>query len=119
APVAPASAAVYVQIPPPPVQFEVQGAPPSRAHVWIGGYHRWDGREYGWVPGHWQRPPRPYATWVPGHWRQRADGWYWVPGDWRGRSGTASIACHRAHSRMTGPRPGASLPPKYQGCPYD
>ena len=83
-PVAPASATVYVQLPPPPVQFEVRGAPPSQAHAWIGGYHRWDGREYGWVPGRWQRPPYPYATWVPGHWRHRAYGWYWVPGHWRG-----------------------------------
>jgi len=84
APVAPASAEVYIQLPPPPVQFEVRGAPPSRVHVWIAGYYSWDGSAYAWVPGHWERPPRAYAIWIPGHWRRHVRGWYWVPGHWRG-----------------------------------
>src|SRR5262245_11891857 len=80
--VTPALARVYASIEPPPVQIEVPGPAPSPTHVWIGGYHRWDGRAYVWVPGHWVvRPPRRTA-WVPGHWQRDRSGWYWVEGRW-------------------------------------
>ena len=81
--VSPARAArVYVSIVPPPVQIEVPGPPPTPTHVWIGGYHRWDGRAYVWVPGYWAVRPNPRAVWVAGHWQQHRRGWYWVAGHW-------------------------------------
>ncbi len=82
----PATAApvrVYVNVPPPPVVVESRGVAPGRNYVWIGGFHRWDGRAYGWVPGRWERRPRARAVWVPGRWARHHRGWYWVDGRWR------------------------------------
>jgi len=74
---------VYVAVPPPPAIVETVPAPPSPRHVWLTGYHRWDGRAYIWVPGHYEIARRHYKAWVPGHWSQHRRGWYWVEGHWR------------------------------------
>jgi hypothetical protein len=74
---------VYVRVGPPRAIVEVRPPAPSAAHVWIGGYHRWNGTAYIWVPGRWELAPRPAAVWVPGHWVNSPEGWYWVEGHWR------------------------------------
>jgi hypothetical protein len=74
---------VYVPAPPPPPPAEVIGVAPSGRHVWIGGFHRWDGRAYVWTPGSWVVRPRPRAHWVAGHWGKHRRGYYWVEGHWR------------------------------------
>lgn len=76
---------IYVRIPPPPVVIETAPVAPSPRHVWIGGYHRWDGRTYVWVPGRYVLAPRSRAVWVPGHWVRHHRGWYWREGHWRHR----------------------------------
>ena len=48
----------------------------------LGGYHRWTGTAYVWVPGRWALPPRPGAVWLPGHWKKHAHGWVWSNGHW-------------------------------------
>jgi hypothetical protein len=68
---------------PPRTIVEVRPTRPSAAHVWIGGYHRWNGTAYVWVPGRWEIGPRPAAVWVSGHWAKSPEGWYWVEGYWR------------------------------------
>jgi len=83
---APAGAAgrVYVRIGPPAPIVETRVVAPSRRHVWIAGYHRWDGNAYVWVPGRWELPPAHRRAWVRGHWvHERRNGWYWVDGHWR------------------------------------
>ncbi len=78
-----ANAQVYVRIGPPPPRHEVIVTRPSPRHVWVAGYHRWDGRAYVWVPGAWTVPPQPYYhRWVAGHWRETPHGWIWVEGHW-------------------------------------
>ena len=82
----PASAAtrVYVSIAPPAPVVETIPVAPSPRHVWVGGYHRWDGHAYVWVPGVYAIPPAHYAVWVPGHWsHHHSHGYYWVAGHWR------------------------------------
>lgn len=78
-----AAAQVVVTVRPPRPMHERRSAPPSRNHVWIDGYHRWDGRAYVWEPGRWEVPPRPRAHWVPAHWVRRGRGWVLVEGHWR------------------------------------
>ena len=78
-----AHAEVVVQVAPPRAIVEHRYAAPSHEHVWIGGYHRWDGRTYVWEPGRWERPPRPHAVWVGPRWRHRHAGWVFVEGYWR------------------------------------
>jgi len=75
---------IYVQIAPPVPIVETVPVAPSPAHVWIAGYHGWDGRAYVWVPGHYVVPPHPHWHWVAGHWsHHHAHGYYWVEGHWR------------------------------------
>jgi hypothetical protein len=84
--VACASAAtrVYVRVGPPRPVAEVRVVSPGPRYVWVGGYHRWDGRGYVWVPGGWVVPPRPRAVWVAPHWvHDGRHGWYFVAGRWR------------------------------------
>ena len=57
------AAEIVVRIAPPHAVIERRGPPPSRNHVWISGYHRWDGNAYAWNAGRWEQPPRPHARW--------------------------------------------------------
>lgn len=74
---------VYIRVAPPAPITEVRVVAPSPRHVWIPGFHRWDGRVYVWVPGRWELPPRAGVVWVGGHWRHTRRGWFWVEGHWR------------------------------------
>lgn len=82
-PVHAAPVRVYVSVPPPVPLVEARVVAPGPSFVWIGGYHRWDGTAYLWVPGRWARPPRAHAVWIPGRWKHVRHGWYWVDGHWR------------------------------------
>jgi WXXGXW repeat (2 copies) len=78
-----AMAEVVVRIGPPHAVRENRGRRPSRDHVWISGYHRWDGNAYAWTPGRWEQPPRRGARWEQHRWVHRHDGWVFVEGHWR------------------------------------
>ncbi len=76
-------ASVYVQVAPPAPPVEVRVVAPGAGYFWVGGYYRWKGSAYVWVPGRWALPPRPGAIWAPGHWKQTPSGWHWKAGHWR------------------------------------
>ena len=78
-----AMADVVVRIGPPHRMHENRGRRPSRDHVWVQGYHRWDGNAYGWQEGRWEQPPRPRARWEAHHWVHTSGGWVLVEGRWR------------------------------------
>ena len=78
-----ASADIVIRIGPPRVVIEKRPPPPSRDHVWVSGYYRWDGNAYAWTPGRWEQPPRPHAHWVAHRWVHRREGWVLVEGHWR------------------------------------
>ena len=78
-----AAAQVVVRVAPPRAIVETRGPAPSRDHVWVSGYHRWDGHAYGWTPGRWEMPPRPHARWVGHHYVRRNGGYVLVEGRWR------------------------------------
>ena len=73
---------VIVTVRPPHAVSENRGPRPGREHIWVSGYHRWDGHRYEWVAGRWERPPRPRAHWVAHHWVKRRGGWVLVEGHW-------------------------------------
>jgi hypothetical protein len=78
-------AQVVVRIGPPAPPREVIPARPY-GHpdwAWRGGYQRWDGRRYVWVPGSYAAPPHRGARWVPGRWSNTRRGYVWVEGRWR------------------------------------
>jgi hypothetical protein len=65
---------VIIQTRPPRAIVEHRIVRPSREHVWIGGYHRWDGNAYAWTPGRWELPPRPHAVWFAPRYEHRQGG---------------------------------------------
>jgi len=69
--------------PPPPAEVEVVPASPGVEYVWVGGYHRWDGRRYVWIRGRYERRPHERARWENAHWEARGRGRVWVEGRWR------------------------------------
>ena len=77
------AADVVIRIAPPRMVVEKRSPPPSRNHVWIQGYHRWDGNHYTWNPGRWEQPPRPGARWVAHHYVHQKGGYVLVEGRWR------------------------------------
>jgi hypothetical protein len=77
------AAEVIVRVAPPAAIVETRPASPGAGYVWLGGYHRWDGNAYAWVPGKWEQPPRPHAHWVAHRWVKRGGGWTFVEGRWR------------------------------------
>lgn len=76
------AADVIVRVRPPHVVVERRGVAPSRDHVWVSGYHNWDGNAYVWTPGRWDRPPQPHQRWEAHHWVKRNGGWVMVEGRW-------------------------------------
>ena len=77
------AADVIIRVAPPRPLVEQRVVAPGPGYVWIPGFHRWDGRAYGWVPGRWERPPRPHAHWVAHRYVRRGGGWVYVEGHWR------------------------------------
>ena len=78
-----ASGQVMVKERPPRAVSERRPPRPGSDFVWVGGYQRWDGRRYVWMPGKWERPPSRGARWVPPKWDHRGGGWMFVDGRWR------------------------------------
>jgi hypothetical protein len=79
----PILAQVVVHVAPPHVIVENRGVRPSRNHVWVSGYHRWDGNAYAWNAGRWEQPPPGHSRWVAHHWVHQGGGWVLVDGRWR------------------------------------
>ena len=78
-----AMAQVIIRVAPPRPVVERRIVRPGPQHIWIAGYHRWDGRAYVWEPGRWELPPRPRARWVAHRYVRRGGGWVFVEGHWR------------------------------------
>jgi WXXGXW repeat (2 copies) len=78
-----ASTRVYVRVGPPAPIVETRVVAPGPGYVWVGGYHRWEGHRYVWVPGRWNRPPHRHAVWVSPHWSHDHHGYYMTNGHWR------------------------------------
>jgi hypothetical protein len=76
-------AQVVIRIGPPAPIVERRPPPPDRGYVWIDGYHRYEGGQYIWTPGRWDRPPHPGGRWVAHRWVHRGDHWVLVEGHWR------------------------------------
>jgi hypothetical protein len=74
---------VVVGVRPPHAVVERRPVRPSTRHIWIGGYHRWDGHAYVWETGRWEVPPHEHAVWVAPRWEHRHNGYVFVEGRWR------------------------------------
>ena len=77
------AADIVVHVAPPRMVVEKHPSRPSRDHVWVSGYQRWDGNAYAWTPGRWEQPPQPRSRWVAHHWVHQKGGWVLAEGHWR------------------------------------
>jgi hypothetical protein len=77
------AAEIVIKLRPPISIHEHRTIRPSPRHVWIGGYHRWDGNAYVWTQGRWDVPPSEHAVWIAPRWQRRHDGYVFVEGRWR------------------------------------
>ncbi len=76
---------VVVARPPPPLRVEVVPAPPAHPDlfVWHTGHWRWEGNEYVWHPGRYEKRPAANAAWVQPEWVARGNQWVFRPGHWK------------------------------------
>ena len=72
-----------IRIAPPRRVAERRDRAPSRNHVWVSGYQRWEGQSYQWVPGRWEQRPHARARWVGHRYVRRGGGHVFVEGRWR------------------------------------
>jgi hypothetical protein len=77
------AADIVVRVAPPRGMSEHRGRAPSRDHVWIPGYQRWEGNRYMWEKGRWEVPPRRHAKWQAARWDHRRNGYVFTEGHWR------------------------------------
>ncbi|MEO6324319.1 MAG: hypothetical protein ABIT01_07710 [Thermoanaerobaculia bacterium] len=67
---------------PPPIRYERVTVRPSRDVVWIKGFWDWDGDEWRWAPGRWERPERRNVRWIAPRYFREGPGWHYEPGHW-------------------------------------
>jgi len=79
----PAQAELVIKVRPPISIRERRTVRPTREHVWVNGYHTWDGNAYAWQSGRWERPPHAHAVWVAPRYRHRHGGYVYAEGYWR------------------------------------
>ena len=79
----PAHAEVVIKLRPPVSVREQRAARPSKKHVWVGGYQKWNGNAYAWERGRWEEPPHARGVWVAPRYVKRRDGYVFVEGHWR------------------------------------
>jgi hypothetical protein len=78
--VAPATAAVIVQVAPPPQRFEATPQP-RNGYVWVEGHWNWSHNHHQWVSGTWIRARHGYSYTQP-TWQERNGHWHQQPGAW-------------------------------------
>jgi hypothetical protein len=76
-------AEAIVRVAPPVAIVETRPPAPHGHYVWVGGYHRWDGRACVCVPVRWDEPPHGYRVWVAPRWVHRNGGYVFAEGHWR------------------------------------
>ena len=94
------------QAPPAPYDEQI-GPPPGPGYVWVDGYWWWDGAQWAWAPGRWQRPPSRGYVWVRSGWVNRGGRYVFYRGGWAPpqRAVGVTYVHPRPAVRVAGPRP--------------
>jgi hypothetical protein len=81
---APPATGVVVNAPPPePVREPRPVAARRTGGEWVSGYWHWNGMQYTWIPGHWEKAP-PGQSWHAPRYSLREGGTYiYEPGGWK------------------------------------
>lgn len=73
----------YSSTPPPPIRVERYGPAPGPDYVWINGYWGLNSGSYNWMPGRWERRPRPHSQWVEPRWEKKGNRYRLRQGHWK------------------------------------
>jgi hypothetical protein len=112
----PASAAVYVDVAPPPLRHEVVPAPRA-GYQWVPGYWDWRGHHHVWVRGHWDRE-RHGMYWHPNRWVEHDGRWSLEHGHWdRERFAMGDRDHDGVPNRYDRDRDGDGVPNRYDRAP--
>lgn len=67
---------------PPRLRRERRPERPGRDFLWIAGFWHWQGSDWGWIPGRWERPNDRGARWVKARYIREGSAWRYEPGHW-------------------------------------
>lgn len=67
---------------PPRLRFERRGPRPDRYSIWIRGFWDWQGDQWIWIPGHWDRPRERHVRWIAPRYHREYGAWRYEPGHW-------------------------------------
>jgi hypothetical protein len=67
---------------PPRPKHERRTARPDRDSVWVPGAWDWQGSQWTWVAGRWDRPEERNARWVKPRYQHEGDAYRYEPGHW-------------------------------------
>ena len=67
---------------PPPLRYERRIASPGEGYVWVRGFWNWNGDQWEWIPGRWDRPAVAEAYWIPARYIRTSRGTIYEPGHW-------------------------------------
>lgn len=81
-PTSPGLSGVAVSGPPPePLEDGRPRPSPEPGMVWVAGYWHWNGLQYAWIPGHYERAPAG-AQWRSPQYSTREGSYFYEPGRW-------------------------------------
>jgi hypothetical protein len=75
---------VVTNLPPPAPMAETPTASPGQGFAWVAGFWNWNGTQYAWSPGHWERPPQPAQSWQAPQWEREGNRFRFRQGRWQG-----------------------------------
>ena len=84
-------ARIYMTAMPPPPLAEAPPARPAATHVWVEGYWHWNGVQYLWIPGHWERPPAGHI-WIAPRYMTSEGRYVYQPGVWHAPGSARAFA---------------------------
>jgi YXWGXW repeat-containing protein len=67
---------------PPPLRYERRIVSPGAGYVWVKGFWNWNGDQWEWIPGRWDRPAVAEAYWIPARYIRTSRGTIYEPGHW-------------------------------------
>ncbi len=67
---------------PPKLRSERRPQRPDRHHLWIRGSWDWQGDDWTWISGRWERPNDHGVRWIRARYVREGRGWRYEPGHW-------------------------------------
>jgi len=67
---------------PPSLRREQRPSRPGREFTWVQGFWHWQGNDWAWIPGRWDRPNDRGSRWVQARYAREGGGWRYEPGHW-------------------------------------